>query len=248
MVWCPNLGENYNTGKLFLFGLNKLFIFAVVLFHTYRIMRIDTNTVALVAYKIHANSQDGELIEFADESNPRSMIFGHEKVIPGFETNMIGKEAGQEVDFELNPDQAFGEYKSEMLVKVPKQAFMVNGELREDLLYLGNEISMMDNQGSPVRGKVIEVNDGDVSMDFNHPLAGKKLFISGKVMSVRPITQEDIQPQSSGGCCGGGCGCDSTEEKPEHSHAHSHAEGDDCQVCGNPPELQGQGIGDCRCG
>ncbi len=209
-------------------------------------MRIDTNTVAQVAYKIHANSRDGELIEFADESNPRSMIFGYEKVIPGFETNMIGKEAGQEVDFELSPDEAFGEYKSEMLVKVPKQAFMVNGELREDLLYLGNEISMMDNHGNPVRGKVIEVNDGDVSMDFNHPLAGKKLFISGKVMSVRLITQEDLQPQSGGECCGGGCGCDSGNE--EHSHAHSHADGDDCQVCGNPPELQGQGLGDCRCG
>ena len=209
-------------------------------------MIIDKNTVAQVAYKIHANSRDGELIEFADESNPRSMIFGYEKVIPGFETNMMGKEAGVEIDFELNPDQAFGDYKTEMIIKVPKQAFMVDGKLREDLLYLGNEISMMDNQGNPVRGKVVEVNEGEVTMDFNHALAGKKLFITGKILSVRGITQEDLQPQSSG-CCGGGCGCDPTEEKVEQ-HAHSHAEGDDCQVCGNPPEQQGQGIGDCRCG
>lgn len=212
-------------------------------------MKIDKNTVAQVAYKIHANSRDGELIEFADESNPRSMIFGYEKVIPGFESNMLGKEMGDNLDFELNPGQAFGEFKPELVVNVPKQAFTVNGELSEELLYIGNEISMMDNHGNPMRGKVIEVNGDGVNMDFNHPLAGKKLFITGNIMGVRGITQEDLQPQG-GGCSGsgngGGCGCDSGNE--EHAHTHSHAEGDDCQVCGNPPDQQGQGIGDCRCG
>lgn len=210
-------------------------------------MTIDNNTVARVAYKIHANTIDGDLIEFADEKSPRSMIFGYDKVIPGFESNMIGLEEGESFNFELNPDQAFGEYRNEMMVDVPKSAFMVNGELREDLLYIGNEISMMDNQGNPMKGKIIEVVNESVKMDFNHPLAGRKLFISGKIMSIRPITQEDLQPQN-GGCCGGGCGCDSGEGKEKHEHAHAHAEGDNCQVCGNPPEQQGQGIGDCRCG
>lgn len=209
-------------------------------------MNIDNNTVAQVAYKIHANSSNGDLIEFADEKSPRSMIFGYDKVISGFESNMIGLEKGSLFNFELNPDQAFGEYRSELMVDVPKSAFMVNGELREDLLYIGNEISMMDNNGNPMKGKIIEVGSDAVKMDFNHPLAGKKLFIEGKVMSVRPITQDDLQPQG-GGCCGGGCGCDSGEGKEKHEHAHAHAEGDDCQVCGNPPEQQGQGIGDCRC-
>ena len=221
-------------------------------------MNIDNNTVANVAYKIHANAPDGDLIEFADESSPRSMIFGYQKVIPGFESNMIGLDEGASFDFELSPDQAFGDYRSEMVVDVPKTAFMVNGELKEDLLYIENEISMMDNQGNPMKGKIIEVSTDSVKMDFNHPLAGQKLFIAGKVLDVRPITQEDLQPQS-GGCCGGGCGPE--ESSHDHSHRqdggcgcstgekeHTHADGDDCQVCGNPPEKQGQGIGDCQCG
>jgi len=210
-------------------------------------MKIDNNTVAQVAYKIHINSNNGDLIEFADEKSPRSMIFGYDKVIPGFEANMIGLEKDAEFNFELKPDQAFGEYRSDMMVDVPKSAFMVNGELRNDLLYIGNELSMMDNNGNPMKGKIIEVAPEAIKMDFNHPLAGKNLFIEGKVLSVRPITQEDLQPQG-GGCCGGGCGCDSEEGKEEHKHAHAHAEGEDCQVCGNSPEQQGQGIGDCRCG
>ena len=201
-------------------------------------MIIDNNTVAQIAYKIHANSPDGELIEFADESNPRSMIFGYEKMIPGFEVNMLGKTTGDKVEFKLDPDQAFGEYNKELVIDVSKQAFVVNGQLREDLLFIGNEISMMDNQGNPARGKVTNVNGETVQMDFNHPLAGTSLFISGKIMQVRPITQEDLQ-QKGGGCCGGGCGCGSSSEAEDpHNHAHSH-EGDDCQVCGNPPELQG---------
>lgn len=210
-------------------------------------MIIDNNTVAHIAYKIHANGVEGDLIEFADESNPRAMIFGYEKMLPGFEENMLGKTIGDQIEFDLNPDQAFGEYKSELLINVPKDAFVIDGKLREDLLFIGNEISMMDNNGSPARGKVTSVNGETVQMDFNHPLAGTSLFISGKIMHVRPITQEDLQPK--GGCCGGGCGCgDKSEGAHSEGHSHSHGEGDDCQVCGNPPELQGQGIGDCRCG
>ena len=210
-------------------------------------MKIDYNTIAHVIYKLHINSPDGDLIEFADEKNPRSMIFGLNRIISGFEEQMVGIEEGGTFDFQLNPDQAFGEYRSELMVDVPKSSLMVNGKLKEDLLFIGNEISMMDNHENPMKGKVIEVGEEMVKMDFNHPLAGQKLFINGKVINVRPITPEDLQLQNDG-CCGGGCGCGSSEEHEIQEHAHSHAEADDCQVCGNPTELQGQGIGDCRCG
>lgn len=208
-------------------------------------MKIDDNTVALVAYKINLDASDGELIESAEEENPRSMIFGYDKVIPGFENNVKGLAAGENFDFNLPPDEAFGESRADMLVDVPKKAFMVNGELREDLLYINNELNMMDNNGRPMKGKILDINGDSVKMDFNHPLAGKELFIKGKVMEVRPITQEDLQP-ASGGCCGGSCGCGGHEG--EASHEHTHDEGENCAVCGNPPELQGQGIGDCQCG
>jgi len=208
-------------------------------------MKIDDNTVALVAYKIYLDASDGELIEVAEEENPRSMVFGFDKVIPGFEFNMKGVEEGEKFDFSLSPDEAFGDFRPEMIIDVPKRAFMVNGELREDLLYVNNELNMMDNNGQPMKGKIVNVNGQSIKMDFNHPLAGKELFITGKVMEVRPITQEDLQPVS-GGCCGGSCGCGG--HSGEESHEHAHDESENCQVCGNPPELQGQGIGNCQCG
>lgn len=209
-------------------------------------MKIEKNTVASIAYKIHIDSTNGELIEFADERNPRSMIFGIDQIMPGFEKHLMGRGENTEFDFRLTPDEAFGDYKNDLILDVTKNAFRVDGKIREDLLYINNEISMMDNQGNPVKGKVLEVGDETVKMDFNHPLAGKSLFISGKIMNVHPVTQEDLQPESDG-CCGGSCGCGSHDEDT-HSGHHHHNNEDNCQVCGNPPELQGQGIGTCQCG
>jgi len=52
-------------------------------------MKIDNNTVVALAYKIHTDSPDGMLIEFADELSPRSLIFGFDRTIPGFEKKLI---------------------------------------------------------------------------------------------------------------------------------------------------------------
>jgi len=208
-------------------------------------MKIDKNTVASIAYKIHIDTPTGELIEFADERNPRSMIFGVDRIMLGLEKNLMGREENTEFDFSLSPDEAFGDYKNDLILDVTKSAFRVDGKINEALLYINNEISMIDNQGNRVKGKVLELGDETVKMNFNHPLAGKSLFISGKIMNVRVVTQEDLQPESSE-CCGGSCGCGSHDEDT-HSDHHGNNE-ENCQVCGNPPELQGQGIGDCQCG
>jgi len=231
-------------------------------------MKISNNTVAQVAYKIKLDDQQGEMIEFADDSNPRSMMFGFSKMIPGFETHMLGLEPGSDFEFTLNPEEAFGNYNDSLLIQVPKSAFMVNGILKEDLLFLGNEISMMDSQGNPLKGKVLEITDESVRMDFNHGLVGRRLYVSGKVVGVCEITDADLAPK---GGCGSGCGCSSSNEPSgedsccggdgghDHHHgggcgcssndsAHDHEYTDDCPSCGNPAELRGKGHGDCQCG
>lgn len=210
-------------------------------------MKIDNNTVVTLAYKMHENAPDGMLIEFADELSPRSMIFGFDRTIPGFEKKLNGLEAGENFDFKLEESEAFGTYKKEMIVQVPKSAFVVDGKLRDDLLVINNEISMMDNQGNPVKGTVREVQDEIVLMDFNHALAGKSLFVTGKVISVRPVTQEDLNP--SGGC-GTGCGCSSSSDDScsTEGKGHQHEYDEDCPSCGNPADQRGKGVGNCGCG
>ena len=212
-------------------------------------MKISSNAAAAVSYKIHINNSNGKLIEFADEKNPKLLIFGNGSVIPGLETHMDSLEANDNFEFTLKPEESFGNYKNELVVFVPKSSFEINGVLKEDLLYLGNEISMMDNGGNTVLGKVIEIVPDGVKMDFNHNLADKSLFVTGKVHEVRNVTENDLAP--SGGC-GTGCGCSSNNEIQSDSccssnNEHEHAYEDDCPTCDNPADLRGKGHGNCGC-
>ncbi len=213
-------------------------------------MKISNNIAAAVSYSIHANNNSsGELIEFADDKNPKLLIFGNSSLIPGFETHMNGLEAGDDFEFTLTPEESFGNYRKDLIVDVPKSSFEINGVLKEDLLYLGNEISMLDNGGNTVLGTVIEITDKIIKMDFNHKLADKNLFVSGKIHEVRSVTEEDLAPA---GGCGSGCGCSSNKEAEStaccsSNEVHEHANDDDCPTCGNPAELRGQGHGNCGC-
>ncbi len=212
-------------------------------------MKISTNTAAVVSYKILTNNSNGELIEFADEKSPKLLIFGNNSIIPGFETHMAGLEANDNFEFTLKPEESFGNYRNDLLVDVPKSAFEINGVIKEDLLYLGNEISMMDNGGNTVLGRIIEIDPDSVKMDFNHKLADKSLYVTGKVHDVRTVTEEDLAPA---GGCGSGCGCSSNNDSQDDSccstdEAHEHAYEEDCPTCGNPAELRGKGHGNCGC-
>lgn len=209
-------------------------------------MKISINKAAKVSYKIHIENNKGELIEFADENNPRLLVFGNQTLLPGFETHMEGLEAGQDFEFSLTPDESFGSYKQDLIVDVPKSAFVINGELKEDLLFLGNEISMLDNNGNVVSGKVIEIFPDNVKMDFNHRLAGKGLYVTGTIQHVRDVTPEDLAPKSGG--CGSGCGCGSGSDSKDSCGTDENKYEDDCPSCGNPAELRGKGHGNCGCG
>jgi FKBP-type peptidyl-prolyl cis-trans isomerase SlyD len=197
-------------------------------------MIIENDTVATIAYKINIDSPDGEMIEYADEASPRELVFGHGQLIAGFENGLTGKGLG-DFSFEITPEEAFGPVRYELQVPVPKEAFQDGDKIREDLLFVGNKINMLDDAGRQVQGVVMEVNEADVLMDFNHPLAGKKLFVSGNVLSIRTATEYDYAPAHSCGCGGGSCGCGG-------GHGHHHAEGESCcsdeescEVCGPTP-------------
>lgn len=212
-------------------------------------MKISTNTTAVVSYKILTDNTKGELIEFADENNPRPLIFGNNSLIPGFETHMKGLVAGDNFEFNLTPEESFGSYQTDLVVDVPKASFEIDGEIRKDLLYLGNEISMLDNLGNTVLGRIIEIGSNSVKMDFNHSLADKSLYVSGKVHEVRLVTEDDLAPA---GGCGSGCGCGSNNSHSKASSStttkqHEHAYDEDCPSCGNPAELRGAGHGNCGC-
>ena len=121
------------------------------------------------------------------------------------------KEAGDKVSFTLAPADGYGEIVPEAIVDLPKNIFMIDGKLAEEMLFVGNQIPMSDSQGNRMLGVVKEVAEETVKMDFNHPMAGKTLNFDVEVVEVRDVTPEDLAAQGGCNCgCHGDCegGCD----------------------------------------
>ncbi len=213
-------------------------------------MKIEQHKVGVLAYSIQVEDAKGDVLEHATVAEPRTLVFGMGRLMKSFEDRLIGLKSGDKFEFIMSPDETFGEYKAEMVMDIPKTAFMVNGILKSDSLVKGKMIPMMDNHGNPFNGYITELKDDTVTMDFNHPLAGKSLFTFGEVLNVREATYEELNPAPSGcgcgtpedSCCGGG------SKKEGHHHHHNHDDGEGCGSCETETVDEAESCGSGRCG
>ena len=179
-------------------------------------MTVDNNKVVALSYTLVV---DGEEKDKATAENPLEFIFGMGYLLPKFEANVKGKAVGDKFEFTLTPEEGYGLSDPNAIVELPISIFEENGEVRKDLLVLGRTLPMMTQQGGVVQGKIVEIGEMSIKMDFNHELADKTLNFSGKIVSVREATEKELseglhgeRKQCGGNCssCGGGCsgGCD----------------------------------------
>lgn len=176
-------------------------------------MRVNKDLLVKVHYKLYASAEGEaeELVEETLEQEPYEFIVGLGLTLPAFEAELMGKEIGDTFDFTLTPEQAYGEWREDAEVELPKEVFYVGGEFDEEMVYEDAVIPMRTDTGETMSGTVIEVKESTVVMDFNHPLAGDSLHFVGNIYSVTLPTQEDYARMSSGHGCGCGCG-DDTED------------------------------------
>lgn len=153
-------------------------------------MKIAKHTVPSVTYTLVV---DGEVVDMAEKEKPLMFIHGIGMMVPGFESNLEGLEAGAKYEFKLTPDEAYGAYNDEPVVSLPISTFMVDGKVNRDMLNVGQVVPMQDQNGSPLNGTVLEVSDEAVKMDFNHMLAGKELNFTGEILEVREATKEELE-------------------------------------------------------
>lgn len=179
----------------------------------YIIMRISANKYVAVIYDLNVGEgEEHELMEKATREVPLKFIYGTGMMIPAFEDALAGLESGDQFDFSLTPENAYGEYNEDHVLELPKNIFEIDGKFDSEMVKEGNTIPMMDADGHRMNGSVLEVKKDVVVMDFNHPLAGETLHFKGEVVDVHEPTAEEIAAMTSsscgGGCegCGGGCG------------------------------------------
>lgn len=171
-------------------------------------MKIAQNTVVEFCYELEV---DGSVVDQTTKERPLDYIHGTGSLLPKLEAHVEGMEPGDRFDVTISPADGYGEVDPSRIIDLPKAAFEVNGEIREDLLVVGNTIPMMNSMGGVIPGVVVEVSEDSVKMDLNHQMAGKTLHFTGEILTVREATEKELTEGLHGeyvhtcGGCGGGC-------------------------------------------
>lgn len=155
-------------------------------------MKVGKDKVVTLTYTLRYDDKDGEIIQQVTEERPFVHLFGNGTLLPKFEANLDELEPENSFAFELTSAEGYGELTKDAIVEIEKKIFEVEGKIDENLLKVGNMITMQDQEGNPIDGRVMEILDDKVVMDFNHPLAGKKLHFSGDIIDVREATEEEM--------------------------------------------------------
>lgn len=155
-------------------------------------MKITKNTVVSMTYILTENDVHGNLIQEVTKDQPFVVLFGAGTLLPKFESELEGLNAGDSYGFALNSKEGYGDFNPNAIVELDKKIFEVDGKIDEEMLKVGNSIPMQNDQGHPLNGLVKEIKEDKVVMDFNHPLAGVNLYFTGDILDVREATEEEL--------------------------------------------------------
>ncbi|MBW2992363.1 peptidylprolyl isomerase [Candidatus Woesearchaeota archaeon] len=133
--------------------------------------------------KVHYTGtlEDGKVFDTSEGKDPLEFTVGEGKIIKGFDEGVIGMDVNEEKEITLKPEEAYGERQEKLVQQVPKQAFGEN----TDKLKPGVVLGLKDPQGHVLNAMVKDVGEEKVTLDMNHPLAGKTLKFKIKVVEVK---------------------------------------------------------------
>ena len=160
------------------------------------------NSVVGIEYEL-TEVGSSEVIDTNKESHPLEFVSGKGMIIPGLESQLVGMNEGDSAKIEVKAVDAYGELNPEAKQTLPKEQF--DGvELEKGLMLYGQ-----GEDGKQVQVIVDSFTDTEVTIDFNHPLAGKDLLFSVTVLSEREATEDEASSGQVGGghCEDGSCGC-----------------------------------------
>jgi FKBP-type peptidyl-prolyl cis-trans isomerase SlyD len=154
-------------------------------------MKIEVNKIVTLSYTLRENDARGPILETMDQHYPFKFYFGGQQLLPAFEAHLEGLKEGDQFNFTLSPKEAYGEIQPENIIAVPRRIFDESPELSLDRLSAGDYVQLTDDQGMPHNGQLVEWDEAQVKVDFNHQMAGKTLYFSGVVLNVRVATEEE---------------------------------------------------------
>lgn len=121
---------------------------------------------------------DGEVFDSSEGKDPLQFQIGSGQIIPGFETAIMGKNIGEKVSVTIEPDQAYGQLREDLVIEVPLDK--MPGEVE-----VGQLLQADGGDGQVVQVIVKEIKEEVIVIDGNHPLAGQNLVFDIEVVSIQ---------------------------------------------------------------
>ena len=148
-------------------------------------MKIEKDRVVLFHYSVNEPGQPAVESSRNGDGKPLAVLIGHGNIIPGLETAMDGREAGERFNVTVSPAEAYGERREGMVQRVPRKHF------KNAKLVPGMQVVLPTEMG-PRAMTVKKVGVSVVDVDLNHPMAGKTLEFDVEVVEVREAQAEEI--------------------------------------------------------
>ena len=123
--------------------------------------------------------EDGKVFDTSEGKQPLEFEVGSGQIIKGFDNALIGMEKGQEKEIKLEPADAYGDPNPQLVKKIPKDKLPEGQDPKP-----GMALMLKTPDGRQFPARIAEVTDKEVSIDLNHPLAGKTLNFKIKVVDV----------------------------------------------------------------
>lgn len=131
--------------------------------------------------KVHYTGKlnDGTVFDSSENREPLEFTIGNGNMIAGFEKAVVGMAVGDAITTDIPSEEAYGEKRPDRLVAVPK------AEVPADINpAVGQQLSIQQQDGSALPVLVAEINEENIVLDANHPLAGKDLTFEIKLVEI----------------------------------------------------------------
>jgi FKBP-type peptidyl-prolyl cis-trans isomerase SlyD len=145
--------------------------------------------------------QSGEIIDSSANDGYLTYIHGTENLIPALEQALTGHRQGDKLSVSIPCEEAYGERDESLIEGVPRENFP-----GVEQIAVGMQFQTEMEEGAPFLVTVVEVDEATVTVDGNHPMAGKDLNFDLEIIEVREASADEIE------------------------HGHVHHDGDHCQT------------------
>lgn len=127
--------------------------------------------------------EDGRVFDSSDEDEPLTFVLGEDAVLPGFEKAILGMEIGEQKTVRVPPEEGFGIHQERLVDEFSLEALPADLQLK-----IGTQLEVTAEDGSRFQVVVTDLGAGKVTLDANHPLAGRALVFHIELLAIERPT------------------------------------------------------------